>query len=119
MAMVVTDPATLDNLIAYIGTFPDQPAAPRIEGDAAAGQSAYAVCAACHGPAAAGMEQMGGPRLAGQDDWYLVRQLKNYQQGLRGYDAKDIFGNQMKPMASTLAGDKAINDLVAYLNTLR
>jgi cytochrome c553 len=62
---------------------------------------------------------MGGPRLAGQNDWYLVRQIKNYQQGLRGYDPKDVFGNQMKPMAATLASEKAINDAVAYINTLR
>ncbi|MEQ8860599.1 MAG: c-type cytochrome [Pseudomonadales bacterium] len=119
MSMAVSDPTALENLIAYIGTLPDVPAQPTIEGDVAAGQAAYAVCAACHGPAAGGVEQLGGPRLAGQNDWYLVRQIKNYQQGLRGYDPKDIFGNQMKPMASTLAGDKAINDVVAYINSLR
>lgn len=119
MALAVADPVTLDNLIAYITTLPDAPAAPTIEGDVAAGKAAYAVCAACHGPAADGMEQMGGPRLAGQNDWYVARQIRNYQQGLRGYDPKDVFGNQMKPMASIVAGDKAINDLVAYLNSLR
>lgn len=118
MAMAVSDPVALDNLIAYIGTLPDGPVPPTVEGDVAAGRAGYAVCAACHGPEAGGMEQMGAPALAGQNDWYLVRQIRNYQQGLRGYDPKDIFGNQMKPMASTLAGDKAINDVVAYINTL-
>jgi cytochrome c553 len=62
---------------------------------------------------------MAGPRLAGQSDWYLVRQLQNYRKGLRGYDPRDIFGNQMKPMAMTLASDQAINDVVAYINTLQ
>ena len=119
MAMAVTDPTALDNLVAYIESLPDVPSQPTIEGDVAAGQAAYAVCAACHGPEAGGMEQMGAPALAGQDDWYLVRQIKNYQQGLRGYDPKDIYGNQMKPMASTLTSDKAIHDVVAYINSLR
>jgi len=119
MAMTVSDPTALDNLIAYIESLPDVPAQPTIEGDVAAGKAAYQVCAACHGPEAGGMEQMGGPGLAGQNDWYLVRQIKNYQQGLRGYDPKDIFGNQMKPMASTLTSEQAINDVVAYINTLR
>ncbi len=119
MAMTVADPATLDNLVAYIESLPATPAPPTVQGDIAAGQGGYAVCAACHGPRAGGMEQMGGPKLAGLDDWYLVRQIKNYQQGLRGYDPNDIFGNQMKPMASTLTTEQAINDVVAYINTLR
>ena len=119
MAMSVTDAAALDDLIAYIGTLPEAPAGPTVEGDATAGKSAYAVCASCHGQQGKGLEQMGGPQLAGQDDWYLVRQIGNYQQGLRGYDPKDIFGKQMQPMASTLTSEKAISDVVAYINSLR
>lgn len=119
MAMAVADPTAVENLLAYIESLEAPPAESTIEGDAAAGKASYAVCAACHGPAAEGMEQMGGPRLAGQNDWYLARQLHNYQKGLRGYDPKDVFGNQMKPMASTLASDQAINDMMAYLNSLR
>jgi cytochrome c oxidase subunit II len=119
MAMTVMAPDALENLIAYIGTFPDVPAAPTIEGDVAAGKTAYAVCAACHGPQAQGVEQLAGPKLAGQNDWYLIRQINNYKQGLRAYDPKDIYGNQMKPMASVLANDKAVLDVTAYINTLR
>ena len=48
-----------------------------------------------------------------------MRQIKNYQSGLRGYDPADTYGMQMKPMAGVLADDKAINDVVAYINTLR
>ena len=118
MAMAVSDPAAVDNLIAYVETFPDAPVEPTVTGDVNAGKAAYAVCAACHGPEAGGVEQMSGPRLAGLDDWYLARQINNYRNGLRGYDPKDIFGNQMKPMASTLAGEQAINNVVAYINSL-
>ena len=119
MALSVADPTAVDNLIAFIATFPDTPNAPSVQGDAAAGKAAYAVCAACHGANGEGNEQLGGPRLTGQDDWYLVRQLQAYQKGLRGYDPKDTFGMQMKPMAATLSSEKAINDVVAYINSLR
>ena len=119
MAMAVADPAAVDNLIAFIGTLPDQPAEATVQGDAAAGKAAYGVCAACHGAGGEGNEALGGPRLAGQDDWYLVRQIQGYQKGLRGYDPKDTFGQQMKPMAATLPTEKAINDVVAFINTLR
>jgi cytochrome c oxidase subunit II len=119
MAMTVTDPGALENLAAYVAAMPEPDLAVTVEGDVAAGARAYAVCAACHGAQAEGNEQMAGPRLAGQSDWYLVRQLQNYRKGLRAYDPKDIYGNQMKPMAMTLADDQAINDLVAYINSLR
>ena len=119
MAMVVSDPVALENLVAYIQTFPAGDSPPTVQGDIAAGQTAYLVCAACHGQKAEGNEAMAGPRLAGQNDWYLVRQLQNYRNGLRGYNPKDIFGNQMKPMAMTLSSDQAINDVVAYINTLQ
>lgn len=119
MAMTVTDPGALENLAAYVAALPEPDLAATVEGDVAAGARAYAVCAACHGARAEGNEQMAGPRLAGQSDWYLVRQLENYRKGLRGYDPKDIYGNQMKPMAMTLADDQAINDVVAYINSLR
>jgi cytochrome c oxidase subunit 2 len=118
MAMAVSDPTAEANLIAYIESLPVSDSAPTITGDVAAGQAAYAVCAACHGVKAEGNEQMGGPRLAGLDDWYLVRQINNYNKGLRGYDPKDTFGMQMKPMAATVATEKAVNDVVAYINTL-
>jgi cytochrome c oxidase subunit 2 len=118
MAMAVADPAALENVIAYIGTLPAASPAATVSGDAAAGKTAYLVCSACHGPAAEGNEQMGGPRLAGQNDWYLVRQINNYNKGLRGYDSKDIFGNQMKPMAATVNSEEAANNVVAYINSL-
>ncbi|MCB1685570.1 MAG: c-type cytochrome [Pseudomonadales bacterium] len=119
MAMTVVDPTAEDNLVAYIASLPATPPAATVTGDAAAGKGAYAVCAACHGQNGEGNQQLGGPRLSGQSDWYLVRQIKNYNGGLRGYDSKDTYGMQMRPMAMTLNSDKAINDVVAYINTLK
>lgn len=119
MAMSIVDEAAIENLIAYVQTLPVNPPAITVEGDAAAGKVAYAVCAACHGANAEGLEQLGGPRLAGQEDWYLVRQINNFKLGRRGYHASDIFGAQMKPMALILVDDQAINNVTAYINSLR
>lgn len=87
------------------------------EGDAAAGKSAYATCTACHGANGEGNKALNAPKLAGQEDWYLVRQLQSFKEGIRGSDAKDMFGMQMRPMAMILADDKAIADVAAYIGT--
>ena len=78
----------------------------------------YAACAACHGDAAQGNEALGAPALAGQNDWYLVTQLKNFKAGYRGSHADDKFGAQMVPMAGALADQTAIENVVSYINTL-
>lgn len=109
----------LDNLAAYITTLPNEPSAPTVTGDAVAGKSQFALCAACHGAKGEGVAAMNGPRLAGQNDWYLVAQIKKYQQGQRGYHASDTAGAQMRPMVASLTTDEAINNVVAYINSLQ
>ncbi len=112
-------PGALENLAAYIGTFPDEAPVKTVTGDAANGQTLYAVCIACHGDKAQGIEAMAGPRLTGQNDWYIVNQIKKFKEGQRGYHDSDIGGRQMRPMVATLLDDKAINDVVAYINSLQ
>jgi cytochrome c oxidase subunit 2 len=58
------------------------------------------------------------PRLAGQEDWYLKRQLENFRTGIRGAHQDDNYGHQMVLMARSLQDEQSINDLLAYLNTL-
>ena len=108
----------LQNLAAYIATFPVADVPETVTGDAAAGQKLYVVCAACHGPQAEGVEALGGPRLAGQSDWYLVTSINKYKNGQRGYHATDHRGRQMAPMVATLTSDQAVADIVAYINSL-
>ena len=85
--------------------------------DANKGKSLYTVCVACHGAAGEGNKALNAPRLAGQEDWYIVRQLKNFKSGIRGADPKDTYGMQMRPMAMTLANDQAMEDVAAYIMT--
>ena len=51
-------------------------------------------------------------------DWYLLRQLQNFKSGVRGAHSRDRYGEQMGFMARNLKDDQAMQDLVAYMNTL-
>lgn len=88
-------------------------------GNAERGKGFYAVCATCHGPNAEGMQEMNAPALAGQEEWYIVRQLQNFKSGARGTNPADTYGLQMAPMAQVLPDAQAIEDVAAYLSSLK
>ena len=115
-ATLVTD-AMIDNVIAYIGTLDDIPAPATLDGDVAHGAKLYALCANCHGKDGQGIK-MNAPRQAGINDWYLLSQLKNFKQGLRGRHPQDLGGKQMRAMALTLQDEQAMLDVIAYINSL-
>ena len=87
-------------------------------GDRARGEALYATCAGCHGPDARGNPALRAPGLAGQWDWYLVRQLEKFRAGIRGGDAKDAYGAQMAPFAAMLPDEAAILDVVSHIRSL-
>ena len=89
-----------------------------IPGDATAGAPLYAVCAACHGAQGEGNPALNAPKLSGQQDWYLKRQLHNFKAGSRGAHEKDVYGKMMAPMAATLPDAAAVNNVIAYIKTL-
>jgi cytochrome c oxidase subunit 2 len=109
--MRITIPWTIT--LALMGAAIAAPAA-----DLAAGKTAYAVCTACHGPNGEGVKALNAPRLAGQEIWYLIRQIKYYKTGIRGTHPQDVYGQQMAPMAHTLTDDAAIENVAAYINSL-
>ena len=88
-------------------------------GDAGRGKALYAVCSTCHGPSGEGMQEMNAPALAGREEWYLVRQLENFKSGARGKDPRDTYGQQMAPMAQLLTDRQAMEDVAAYLASLK
>lgn len=118
MAATLVDDVAIENVVAYIKALPDNPAPATVNGDAAKGKKIYATCGACHGPNGQGRWSANAPRTAGMSDWYMVTQLKNFKQGIRGAHPQDMYGPQMGLMADILVDDQAINDLVAYINTL-
>jgi cytochrome c553 len=120
MSLTLRTETDVEAVSMYLAGLPPVAPAPTLTGgDAEKGKALYATCAACHGPEAAGMETVGSPPLTVQPDWYLVRQIGKFKAGIRGANPKDTRGGQMRPMAQTLPDEQAMNDVVAYIQTLR
>jgi cytochrome c oxidase subunit 2 len=118
MVATLADEQAVDNVVAHIQTFPDSAAAATIEGDVGSGQKHYNICAYCHGKDGMGVQAMNAPRAAGMSDWYMARQLQNFKDDVRGGHLQDFHGKQMGFMADILHDEQAINDVIAYINTL-
>jgi cytochrome c oxidase subunit 2 len=103
----------------YVESLPPVRHAPVLGGDPQAGKRRYALCSGCHNPDGGGNEAVKAPRLAGIDDWYLATELKKFRGGVRGADPRDEEGSAMAPMAKSLANEKVIRDLAAYISTLK
>ncbi|MBU2883180.1 cytochrome c [Psychrosphaera sp. B3R10] len=81
-----------------------------LAGDAAAGKTKSAVCAACHGANGISAIPM-YPNLAGQKEQYLAKQLKDFKAGNR----KDpVMGAMAMPLT-----DADIANLSAYYASLK
>jgi len=82
-----------------------------------AGEALYTTCIACHGPKAEGMKALNAPALAGQEDWYVARQIRHFQNGVRGADPAHVPGTQMAAIAKTIKPTD-IAALAAYVTQL-
>lgn len=87
------------------------------KGDVAAGETlanqgggSTAPCMSCHGPTGAGIPASNFPRIAGYSEYYLRKQLKDFQSDRRKQPI-------MQPVASGLS-DQQISDLAAYYASL-
>jgi cytochrome c oxidase subunit 2 len=117
MAATLANDAMIDNVLAHIATLPDNPAPTTVSGDATHGAKLYTVCANCHGADGQGIK-MNAPRVAGMSDWYLLSQLKNFKEGVRGTHPADLHGKQMGFMARMLMDEQSMQDVVEYINSL-
>lgn len=123
-AIVVTlpDDDAINDVAAYISRLSAAPAEPNtLPGatpDLEKGQRLFRHCAYCHGDLGQGKFALNAPQLAGQDLWYLRRQIKHYQQSIRGANRGDLYGSQMILMARLLQNDAAIEDVLAYIAAL-
>ena len=117
MAAKLTD-ESIAEILDWVGSWEYKPSEVTIQGDAMAGREIYSVCATCHGAEGEGNQGFGAPALAGQNDWYLVTQLKNFLAGYRGNQPGDTYGQQMAIMAQTLANEDDIINVISYINTL-
>lgn len=78
--------------------------------DAAKGKVLYAQCIQCHGEKGDGNPAQKAPRLSGQHDWYVVKQITEIKSGVRKNEV-------MIPFVSKLS-EQDIKDLAAYIATL-
>lgn len=78
-------------------------------GDIEAGEAKSAACVACHGPQGISPNPE-WPNLAGQQEAYLLIQLKAYRDGGRQHPL-------MSPMVQGLS-DEDLADLAAYYHSL-
>ena len=87
----------------------ERPALAQGGGDAAAGKSKAALCAACHGPVGISVNPL-WPSLAGQQEAYLAKQIKEFRDGVRVEPT-------MQPFVQNLT-DQDVADLAAYYASL-
>lgn len=117
MAATLANETMIDNVVAYIDSLPDTPAPETVSGDIERGEDLYETCANCHGADGMGIP-MNAPRQAGINDWYLLNQLRNFKQGIRGHHPADLHGKQMQFMSRMLRNEQDMRDVVAYINSL-
>lgn len=116
MALTLADGEAIADVSAYLASLPDNEPPATVSGDVENGQKQFtSKCGACHGGQGWGNEALYTPKLTVVGDSYLVRQVKNFQKGIRGAHEEAKFGKQMK-MMSILVTDQELNDIAAFLN---
>jgi len=80
-----------------------------VTGDAAKGKTLSAVCAACHG-ADGNSVNPDWPKIAGQGEKYIIKQLKDFRSDKRAEAT-------MTPMAKGIASDEDVLHLAAYFSS--
>lgn len=78
--------------------------------DATKGRVLYAACIQCHGETGDGNPAQQGPKISGQHDWYVIKQITEIKSGVRKNPT-------MVPFVSSLT-EQDIKDLAAYIVTL-
>ena len=119
MAATLPDRQAIADVAAYVASLPPTVPPATVQGDAANGKKLYiSKCGACHGGDAWGNEALFTPRLTMLGDAYLVRQVENFQEGMRGAGEQDPqYGQQMTVMAKTVTAEE-LNDIAAFVNEL-
>jgi cytochrome c oxidase subunit 2 len=84
----------------------------------ARGQQVFGTCVPCHGRDGMGSALLGAPSIAGLPQWYLERQLRNFQSAMRGAHPHDLEGSRMRPMARSLYREGDVTSVAQYVATL-
>ena len=116
MAIALPDGEAIANLAAYLTALPPSKHPATVAGDTANGQKLYVSrCGACHGDKGWGKEALYTPKLIGIGDSYLIRQVQNFQDGIRGAHKDAQQGRQMAMLAKSVTTAE-LKDIAAFLN---
>ena len=118
MALSLTREGDVESVAEYVASLPAVYPASTLHGNAGAGAASYAVCVACHGEDGLGNPDLHAPPIVQLDDWYLLNQLRNFKSGARGAAQGDVWGTTMRVNSLALT-DQAMQDVIAYVQTLR
>ena len=97
-----------DPLTGRVGAIPDSGEALKLRvgsGDVDTGRTKSQLCQGCHGEKGISIDPL-IPKLAGQYDKYIAKQLRNYQAGIRTHQI-------MNAMAATI-NDEELADISSY-----
>ena len=78
--------------------------------DAAKGGTLYAQCISCHGEKGEGSMAQKAPKLSGQHDWYIVKQLTEAKNGVRKSPVMSSYASKLS--------EQDMKDLAAYIAKL-
>jgi cytochrome c553 len=74
-------------------------------------------CSPCHAPNGNGYQSEFSPKISGQEDWYLSRQLMNFRNDVRGDDDSERWAKQMNFHIKDF-GPTQLLSFVDYIQTL-
>ena len=118
MAVSLTRNGDVESVSQYVASLDAVYPASTLHGNAGAGAASYVVCVACHGEDGLGNPDLHAPPIVQLDDWYLLNQLRNFKSGARGARPDDTWGQTMRVNSLALT-DEAMQDVIAYVQTLR
>ena len=117
LATSLANDAAVARVAAYVATLPKTSVVTPAKGNLHNGNNLYqGKCGACHGGKAEGNPALKSPRLAGLDAAYLKLQFAHFRDGVRGTDPQDTPGRQMALMAKTLASERDLDDVIAFIH---
>ena len=117
LATTLPDAAAVTTVAKHIAGLPKSMVTTPARGDLHNGNNQYqGKCGSCHGTRAEGNAALKAPRLAGLDAAYIKRQFAHFRDGVRGTNPQDIPGRQMAMMSRTLATDRDLDDVIAFIH---
>ena len=119
LAIAELSEAQINEALDYIDTLPALSHSSTLHGNAERGyQLYYDNCMACHRFNGHGEVVFRSASLNGLQDWYLLEQLKKFEQGIRGYHADDESGVKMRDAVSYISSHQDKIDILALLSNL-